>query len=60
MTSVEETRRDVAQGLPVPLLSMEGIRKTFGPVVALDGVDLTVGRSEVHGLSAATAPARQP
>jgi simple sugar transport system ATP-binding protein len=29
---------------------MEGIRKTFGPVVALDGVDFTVGRSEVHGL----------
>jgi simple sugar transport system ATP-binding protein len=29
---------------------MEGIRKTFGPVVALGGVDLTVGRSEVHGL----------
>ena len=50
MTSVEETRRDVAQGSSGPLLSMEGIRKTFGPVVALDGVDLTVGRSEVHGL----------
>ena len=32
------------------LLSMEGIRKTFGPVVALDGVDFSVGRSEVHGL----------
>ena len=33
-----------------PLLHMRGIRKTFGPVVALDGVDLTVGRNEVHGL----------
>ncbi|MGN6751395.1 MAG: ATP-binding cassette domain-containing protein, partial [Intrasporangium sp.] len=29
---------------------MEGIRKTFGPVVALDKVDFAVGRSEVHGL----------
>jgi simple sugar transport system ATP-binding protein len=29
---------------------MEGIRKTFGPVVALDHVDFAVGRSEVHGL----------
>ena len=35
---------------PRPLLHMDGIRKTFGPVVALDGVDLTVGRNEVHGL----------
>ena len=32
------------------LLRMERIRKTFGPVVALDDVDLAVGRSEVHGL----------
>jgi simple sugar transport system ATP-binding protein len=29
---------------------MAGIRKTFGPVVALDGVDLEVGAREVHGL----------
>ena len=50
MTSVDETRREVSTGASGPLLSMEGIRKTFGPVVALDGVDLTVGRSEVHGL----------
>ncbi len=33
-----------------PLLLMQGIRKTFGPVVALDDVDFSVGRSEVHGL----------
>ncbi|MDF2146611.1 ABC transporter ATP-binding protein [Knoellia sp. p5-6-4] len=50
MTSVDESRLGVAQGSSAPLLAMEGIRKTFGPVVALDGVDLTVGRSEVHGL----------
>ena len=47
MTSVDETPR---RGRALPPLPMEGIRKTFGPVVALDGVDLTVGRSEVHGL----------
>lgn len=29
---------------------MTGIRKTFGRTVALDGVDLTVGAREVHGL----------
>ncbi|MEC7520982.1 MAG: sugar ABC transporter ATP-binding protein [Myxococcota bacterium] len=32
------------------LLSMERIRKRFGPVVALAGVDLEVGRGEVHAL----------
>ncbi|EAP97785.1 RbsA [Janibacter sp. HTCC2649] len=29
---------------------MSGIRKTFGPVVALDGVDFTVADREIHGL----------
>ena len=33
-----------------PLLRMSGIRKSFGPVVALDGVDFTVGARQVHGL----------
>ncbi|HEX5532882.1 MAG TPA: ABC transporter ATP-binding protein [Actinomycetales bacterium] len=33
-----------------PLLRMSGIRKTFGDVVALDGVDLEVGAREIHGL----------
>src|SRR5919112_2795672 len=33
-----------------PLLRMEGIRKVFSGVVALDGVDCTVERGEVHAL----------
>jgi D-xylose transport system ATP-binding protein len=33
-----------------PLLSVEGLSKRFGPVVALDGVSFTVGRGEVVGL----------
>jgi len=33
-----------------PRLEMRGIVKTFGPVTALDAVDLVVGRNEVHGL----------
>src|ERR1700761_5498023 len=33
-----------------PLLRMEGVRKRFGATVALDGVDLTVGRGEVLAL----------
>ncbi|MCB0071509.1 MAG: ABC transporter ATP-binding protein [Caldilineaceae bacterium] len=33
-----------------PRLTMRGVRKTFGPVVALDNVDLTVARGEVLGL----------
>ena len=32
------------------MLAMTGIRKTFGPVVALDGVDFRVGSAQVHGL----------
>lgn len=32
------------------LLELEGIRKNFGPVQALKGVDLKVGSSEVHAL----------
>jgi ABC-type uncharacterized transport system ATPase subunit len=32
------------------LLRMRGIRKTFGPVVALDGVDFAVAPRQVHGL----------
>jgi ribose transport system ATP-binding protein len=31
-------------------LSLKGIRKSFGPTVALDGVDLDLRRSEVHAL----------
>ena len=50
MTSVDERRHEAREGSSGPLLTMEGIRKTFGSVVALDGVDLTVGPSEVHGL----------
>jgi monosaccharide-transporting ATPase len=33
-----------------PLLRMEGIRKVFSGVVALDGVDCTIERGEVHAL----------
>ncbi len=33
-----------------PILELEGIGKTFGGVVALDGVDFTLAEGEVHGL----------
>jgi ribose transport system ATP-binding protein len=33
-----------------PLLSMRGVAKRFGAVVALESVDLEVGRAEVHAL----------
>ena len=33
-----------------PILELEGIGKTFGGVVALDGVDFTLAAGEVHGL----------
>ncbi|MDT0213447.1 ABC transporter ATP-binding protein [Rothia sp. ARF10] len=31
------------------VIEIRNLRKTFGPTVALDGLDLTVGRGEVHG-----------
>lgn len=33
-----------------PALHLEGIRKSYGPTIALDGVDLTVRPGEVHAL----------
>ncbi len=35
---------------PVPIVEMRGIRKSFGAVQALRGVDLTLGHNEVLGL----------
>lgn len=32
------------------ILNVQGIQKSFGPTVALDNVDLTVCRGEIHGL----------
>ncbi len=32
-----------------PAISVEGLRKTFGSTVALDGLDLAVSEGEVHG-----------
>ncbi len=34
----------------MPLLTLSGIRKRFGPTVALDGVDLELRKGEVHAL----------
>ncbi len=34
----------------LPILQMKGIRKSFGPVVALDNVNLELSRNEIHGL----------
>ncbi len=33
-----------------PVVELLGIRKVFGDTIALDGVDLTVRRGEIHGL----------
>lgn len=31
-------------------ITVDGVRKAYGPTVAVDGIDLTVGRGEVFGL----------
>ena len=36
---------------PAPLLEVRGVTKTFPGVVALNGVDLTIRRAEVHALT---------
>ncbi|RKK03668.1 ATP-binding cassette domain-containing protein [Pseudoroseomonas wenyumeiae] len=35
---------------PPPLLELRGVSKRFAGVTALDGVDFTLGRGEIHGL----------
>ncbi len=36
--------------LEPPVLSISGVSKRYGSVIACDGVDLTVNRGEIHGL----------
>lgn len=45
-----EQKTGTAAGAGNILLRLEGITKTFGPVVALDRVDLTVRAGEIRGL----------
>ena len=42
------------------VLKMEGIYKSFGSVSVLEGVDLTLHRGEVLGLSVKTGQANPP
>ncbi len=44
----------------MPLLAVDGVRKSFGGIRALDGVSLSVRRGEIHALSAKTARGNQP
>lgn len=51
MTAVEPTAVTTSTARKaVPLVEMRGIRKSFGAVQALRGVDLTLGHNEVLGL----------
>jgi ribose transport system ATP-binding protein len=40
----------IPEPAPEPALVMRGLAKRFGATCALDGVDLTLGRGEVHAL----------
>jgi ABC-2 type transport system ATP-binding protein len=50
----EEIRRAVIGGPPIrherPAVRARGVSKSFGEVVALDGIDLDVAEGQVHGL----------
>jgi ABC-2 type transport system ATP-binding protein len=39
----------VTESAPTPAIAIEGLTKTFGPVRALDGLNLSVATGEVHG-----------
>lgn len=42
---------ELAQGMDTdPVISVKGLTKRFGPVIAVDGLDLAVRRGEVFGL----------
>src|SRR6476620_8693716 len=43
------SRRTVEAMSSAPAIHVSGLVKTFGPVRALDGLDLTVDTGEVHG-----------
>jgi purine nucleosidase len=47
MSEPEASARTSGMGVSGPVLSARGIVKTFGPVVALEGVDLDLHRGEV-------------
>jgi len=34
---------------PVPVVRVHGLRKSYGPAIAVNGLELTVNRGEVHG-----------
>jgi ABC-2 type transport system ATP-binding protein len=41
-------------------IEVDGLRKRFGPTVALDGMTFTVAPGQVTGSSARTGPASPP
>lgn len=50
MELMEQTTPPPIGGGQAAILQMRGVRKAFGPTVALGGVDLEVARGEVHAL----------
>ncbi len=44
------SRRDRRRRCPIRCSSSTGVSKSFGPVIALDRVDLTIGAAEAVGL----------
>jgi ribose transport system ATP-binding protein len=49
LTEFDLPRRGAPSG-PAPVIEIRNLSKQYGGVKALDGVDLTVGRQEIHGL----------
>src|SRR5690625_4658072 len=50
MTSDGTTGAPLREGGAPPAVAVRGVRKTYGKVVALDDVDLTIRKGTVHAL----------
>jgi ABC-2 type transport system ATP-binding protein len=49
MSEIRMELEDVAPAAPRPMIEVRGLRKEYGPTVALDGISFQVGEGEIFG-----------